>query len=112
MISEKDMADLAFNGLCSYLSEKLDGLICSLLSHNSNKRLQHKKTEVKKIRIILSILAAMLTMLIVILIVLAMSQMMFTLLNSAGLPRPNLILVTLSSRFMKIDKKKLNLLLM
>jgi predicted PolB exonuclease-like 3'-5' exonuclease len=24
-ISEKDMADLAFNGLCSYLREKLDG---------------------------------------------------------------------------------------
>jgi hypothetical protein len=37
-------------------------VIHSLLSHNSNKRLHHTKTEVKKVRIILSIFAAMLTM--------------------------------------------------
>jgi hypothetical protein len=41
-------------------------VIHSLLSHNSNKRLRHKKTEVKKVRIILNILTTMLTMLIVI----------------------------------------------
>jgi accessory gene regulator protein AgrB len=87
-------------------------VIHSLLSHNSNKRLQHKKIEVKKVRIILSILTTILTMLIVILIVLATSQIMFMLLNSAGFPRPNLMLVTLSSRFTKIGKKELNLLLM
>jgi hypothetical protein len=86
--------------------------IHSLLSHNSNKRLGHKKTKVKKVRIILSILTAMLTTLILILIVLAMSLMMFMMLNFAGLPRPNRILVMLSSWFTKIDKKRLNLLLM
>jgi hypothetical protein len=86
-------------------------VIPSLLSHNFNKRLWHQKAEVNKVRIILSILTAMLTMLIVIPIVLAMSQMMFMLLNSTGLPRPNLMLVTLSSRFTKIGTKKLNLLL-
>jgi amino acid permease len=87
-------------------------IIYSLLFLNSNKRLQHKKTEVKKVKIILRILAAMLIMLIVILIVLAMSLRMFMLLNFVGLPRLNLILVILSSRFIKIGKKKLNLLLM
>jgi hypothetical protein len=46
-------------------------VIHSLLSHNSNKSLQRKKTEVKRVRIILSILDAMLIMLIVIPIVLA-----------------------------------------
>jgi hypothetical protein len=87
-------------------------VIHSLLSHNSNRRLRHKKIEVKKVRIILILHVAMLTMLIVILIVLVMSQMMFMLLNSAGLPRLNLMLVTLSSWFTKIGKKKLNLLFM
>jgi hypothetical protein len=86
-------------------------VIHSLLSHNSNKRLRRKKIEVRKARIILSILTAMLTMLIVIPIVLAMSLIIFMLLNLAGLPRPNLMLLTLSSRFTKIGKKKLNLLL-
>jgi hypothetical protein len=84
-------------------------VIHSLLSHNSNRRLRHKKIEVKKVRIILILHVAILTMLIVILIVLVMSQMMFMLLNSAGLPRLNLMLVTLSSWFTKIGKKKLNL---
>jgi hypothetical protein len=87
-------------------------VIHSLLSHNSNKRLQRKRTKVKRVKIILSILAAILTILIVILIALAMSLMMFILLNFAGLPRLNLMLVTLSSRFTKIGKKKLNSLLM
>jgi hypothetical protein len=87
-------------------------VIHSLLSHNSNRRLRHKKIEVKKVRIILILHVAILTMLIVILIVLVMSQMMFMLLNSAGLPRLNLMLVTLSSWFTKIGKKKLNLLFM
>jgi hypothetical protein len=86
-------------------------VIHSLLSHNSNKRLRRKKIEVRKVRIILSILTAMLTMLIVILIVLAMSLILFMLLTFAGLLRPNLMLLTLSSRFTKISKKKLNLLL-
>jgi uncharacterized integral membrane protein len=81
-------------------------VIHSLLSHNSNKRLQHKKIEVKRVKIILSILAAMIIMLIMILIVLVMSLMMFILLNFAGLPRLNLILVILSIRFTKIGKKK------
>jgi uncharacterized integral membrane protein len=76
-------------------------VIHSLLCHNSNKRLRHKKTEVKRAKIILSILAAMLIILIVILIVLAMSLIMFMLLNFAGLPRLNLILVILSRRFTK-----------
>jgi hypothetical protein len=83
-------------------------VIHSLLSHNSNKRLRHKKTEVKRVNIILSILAPMLIMLIVILIVLAMSLMMFMLLNFTGLPRLNLMLVIFSLRFTKIGKKKLN----
>jgi hypothetical protein len=68
-------------------------VIHSLLSHNSNKRLRHKKIKVKKVRIILNILAAVLTMLIMILIVLVMSQMMFMLLNYAGLLRQNLMLL-------------------
>jgi hypothetical protein len=87
-------------------------IILSLLFLNFNKRLRHKKAEVKKIKIILSTLATMLTMSIVIPIVLAMSLMMFMLLNFVGLPRPNLMLVTLSSWFTKIGQKKLNLLLM
>jgi hypothetical protein len=87
-------------------------VILSLHFLNSNKRLQHKKAEVKKIKIILSILIAMLTMSIVIQIALAMSLTMFMLLNFAGLPKLNLMLVTLSSRFIKIDKKKLSLNLM
>jgi hypothetical protein len=74
--------------------------------------LSHKKTEVKKVRIILSILIAMLTMLIMIPIVLVTSLILFMLLNFAGLPRLNLFLMMLSSRFTKIGKKKLNLLLM
>jgi uncharacterized integral membrane protein len=72
-------------------------VIHSLLSRNSNKRLRHKKTEVKRVKLILSILTAMLIMLIVILIVLSTSLMMFMLLNFAGLPRLNLIFVILSS---------------
>jgi flagellar basal body-associated protein FliL len=87
-------------------------VIQSLLSRNSNKRLQNKKSEVKKVKIILSILTTILIMLIMILIVLAMSLIMFILLNFVGLPRLNRILVILSSRFTKISKKKLNLLLM
>jgi hypothetical protein len=83
-----------------------------LLSHNSNKRLRHKKTKVKRVKIILSILTAMLIMFIVIPIVLAMSLMMFMLLNFVGLPRLNLILVILSSRFTKTGETKLNSLLM
>jgi hypothetical protein len=110
-ISEKDMDDLAVNGLHSYLREKLDGhtFITLSLSLNSNKKLRYKKVEVKKIKIILSILVAMLIMSIVILIALAMRLM---LLNFAGLPRPNLMLVIISSQFIKMGKKKLNLLLM
>jgi hypothetical protein len=64
-------------------------VILSLLFLNSNKRLRHKKVEVKKIKITLSILVAMLTMSIVILIALVMSLMMFMLLNFAGLPKPS-----------------------
>jgi hypothetical protein len=69
-------------------------VILSLLFLNSNKRLQHKKVEVKKIKIILSILATMLTISIVIRIALVMSPTMFMLLNFAGLPRLNLMHVT------------------
>jgi hypothetical protein len=82
-------------------------IILSLLFLNSNKRLQHKKAGVKKIKLILSILAAMLIMLIMISIALLMSPTIFMLLNFAGLPRLNLMLVTLSSRFTKIGKKKI-----
>jgi hypothetical protein len=87
-------------------------VILSLLILNSNKRLRHKKARVKKIKIILSILATMLTMSIVIPIALATSPMIFMLLNFVGLPRLNIMLVTLSSRFTKIGKKKLSLYLM
>jgi hypothetical protein len=87
-------------------------VILSLLFLNSNKRLRRKKVEVKKIKIILSLLVAMLTMSIVILIALTMSLIGFMLLNFAGLPRSNLMLVILSSWFIKIGMKKLNLLLM
>jgi hypothetical protein len=87
-------------------------VILSLLFLNSNKRLRHKKAEVKKIKIILSILTIILTMPIVIPMALAMSPMMFMLLNFASLPRLNLMLVTLLSRFTKIGKKKLSLHLM
>jgi hypothetical protein len=111
MISKKDVSDLAFTGLSSYLREKLDGYTFIALSQLQQKA-SVKKAEVKKIKIILSTLTAMLTMLIVILIVLATSLMMFMLLNFVGLPRPNLMLVTLSSRFTKIGQKELNLLLM
>jgi hypothetical protein len=83
-------------------------VILSSLSLNSNKRLRHKKTEIKRVKIISSLLTAMLTVLIMTLIVLAMSLMMFMLLNFAGFLRLNLMLVTLSSRFTKIGKKKLN----
>jgi hypothetical protein len=44
-------------------------------------------------------------------IALVTSLMRFMLLNFAGLPKPNLMLVILSSLFIKIGKKKLNLLL-
>jgi hypothetical protein len=111
MISERDMTDLVFNGLRSYLREKLV-VILSLLFLNFNKRLRHKKARVKKIKIILSILTAMLTISIVIPIALAMSPTIFMLQNFAGLSRLNLILVTLSSRFTKNGKKKLSLHLM
>jgi hypothetical protein len=87
-------------------------VILSLLFVNSNKRVRHKKVRVKKIKIILSILVAMLTMSIVILIALSMSPTVFMLLNFAGLPRLNLMLVTLSRRFTKIGKRKLSLYLM
>jgi hypothetical protein len=87
-------------------------VILSLFFLNSNKSLWHMKVEVKKIKIILRILVAMLTMSIVIPIALAMSLMRFMLLNFVGLPRPNLMLVILSSRFIKMGEKKLNLLLM
>jgi hypothetical protein len=70
-------------------------VILSLLFLNSNKRLRHKKAGVKKIKIILSILSTMLTMSIVIPIALAMSPTIFMLLNFAGFPRLNLMLVTL-----------------
>jgi hypothetical protein len=87
-------------------------VILSSLFFNSNKRLRHKKAEVKKIKIILNIFVAMLTMSIVIPIAPTMSLMMFMLLNFIGLPKLNLILVTLSSWFIKINKKKLSLHLM
>jgi hypothetical protein len=70
------------------------------------------KTEVKKIKIILSIFTAMLTMSIVIPIALAMSPTIFMLLNFASLPRLNIMLVTLSSWFTKIGKNKFSLHLM
>jgi hypothetical protein len=85
--------------------------ILSLLFLNSNKRLRHKKARVKKIKIILSILAAMLTMSTMIPIALVTSRVIFMQLNFAGLPRLNLMLVTLSSRFTKIGKKKISLYL-
>jgi hypothetical protein len=87
-------------------------VILSLLFLNSNRRLRHKKAGVKKIKIILIILDTMLTMSIVIPIALSTSLMMFMLLNFVGLPRPNLMLMTLSSWFTKINRRKLNLLLM
>jgi hypothetical protein len=37
MISERDMADLAFNSLCSYLQEKLDGHTFITLSQLQQK---------------------------------------------------------------------------
>jgi hypothetical protein len=70
-------------------------VILSLLFLNFNKRLQHKKARVKKIKIILSILVVMLTMSIVISIALEMSPTIFMLLNFVGLRRLNLMLVTL-----------------
>jgi hypothetical protein len=82
-------------------------VIHSLLPHNSNKRLRHMKTEVKRVKIILSILVAMLIMLIVIMIVLVTSLMMFMLLNFVGLPRLNLILVILSSWFTKNQQEEI-----
>jgi len=33
MISEKDLAELAFKGLCSYLKEKLEGLEFLTVNH-------------------------------------------------------------------------------
>jgi hypothetical protein len=110
-IGEKVMDDLSFNGLCSYLLGKLDGLL-SLLSHIFNKELRRKKAEARRVREILNILAAILIMLIMILTVLVMNQTMFMQLNFVGLPRLNLSLVTLSSQFTKIGKWRLNLLLM
>jgi hypothetical protein len=87
-------------------------VILLVLFLNSNKRLQHNKDGVKKIKIILTIITAMLTMLIVIPIALATSPTIFVLLNFAGLPRLNLMLVTLSNQFTKIGQKKLSLYLM
>jgi hypothetical protein len=87
-------------------------VILLLLFLNSNKRLRHMKTEVKKIKIILSIFTTMLTMSIVIPIALATSPTIFMLLNFASLPRLNIMLVTLSSRFTKIGKNKFSLHLM
>jgi hypothetical protein len=71
-----------------------------------------QESQSKKIKIILNMFIALLTMPIVIPIALAKSLMRFMLLNFTGLPRPNLMLVIPSSRFIKIGKKKLNLLLM
>jgi amino acid permease len=81
-------------------------VILSLLFLNSNKRLQHMRAEVKKVKIILNILIPMLIMLIVIPIALATSLTMFMLLNFVGLPMLNPMLVTLSSWFIRIGKKK------
>jgi amino acid permease len=81
-------------------------VILSLLFLNSNKRLQHMRVEVKKVKIILNILIPMLIMLIVIPIALATSLTMFMLLNFVGLPMLNPMLVTLSSWFIRIGKKK------
>jgi hypothetical protein len=87
-------------------------VILLVLFLNSNKRLQHNKDGVKKIKIILTIITAMLTMSIVIPIALATSPTIFVLLNFAGLSRLNLMLVTLSNQFTKTGQKKLSLYLM
>jgi hypothetical protein len=98
--------------VCSLIYEKSQMVVLSLLFLNSSKRLWNKRTKVKKIKIILSILTSMLTIFIVILIALGTSLTIFMLLNFAGLPKLNLMLVALSSRFTKIGNKKLNLFLM
>jgi uncharacterized membrane protein YqjE len=95
----------------AYLQEKLDGHTFITLSQLQQKALAQESRS-KESKDNLSTLATMLTMFIVILIVLAMSLTMFMLLNFAGLPRLNLMIMTLSSWFTKIGKKKLNLLLM
>jgi hypothetical protein len=77
MFSEKDMADLAFNGLHSYLQENIDGHTFITLSQLQQKALAQESRSKE-------------------------SKDNFMLLNFVGLPRQNLMLVTLSSRFTKI----------
>jgi hypothetical protein len=47
MIRERDMADLAFNGLCSYLREKLDGHTFIALSQLQQKALAQESRSKK-----------------------------------------------------------------
>jgi hypothetical protein len=109
-ISKKDMTNLAFNGLRSYLQENLDGHTFITLSQLQQKALAQEnrsiesKDNFKHTRRNVNYVDCDS-------IVLAMSLTMFMLLNSVGLARLNLILVILSSRFTKIGKKKLSLLL-
>jgi hypothetical protein len=112
IISKKDMSDLTFNGLRSYLQEKLDGHTFITLAQlqqmasTQENRSKESKYNFKHTRHNINYVDFF------ILIVLAMSLMIFMLLDFVGLARLNLILVIISSRFTKIAKKILNLLLM
>jgi hypothetical protein len=108
-VADKELAGLAFNGLRSYLREKLDGtqlfsiaqlhqwaLACESRSKETSKSashnvhlLEHDSSDDESIDIYIYIP-----------------------LSLFGRRKPNLLHVLLCSRFKRISKKKLNLLLM
>ena len=113
-ISDRDLADLAFADLLDFHKEKLDGqefldvsqvLQKALANESRAKKLEIYKSPVKSLIVLFMFL-------VVNQIIRTMKARMFILLNLLGLLIINLALVVLSSRFRKIGKIILSLLLM
>ena len=111
-ISDRDLADLAFASLLDFHKEKLDGQEFLVLVKFC-KRLWLMKAELKKLcKNPMESLIVLFMFLIVNQIVQMMKTIVFMLLNLLGLLIINLALAVLSSRFRKIGKIILSLLLM
>ena len=111
-ISDRDLADLAFAGLLDFHKEKLDGQEFLDVSQFC-KRLWLMKAEPNKLyKNPMESLIVLFMFLVVNQTVRTMKKIIFMLLNLLGLLIINLALAVLSSRFRKIGKIILSLLLM
>jgi hypothetical protein len=108
---DRDLADLAYSGSLDIHKEKLDSHEILDVSRLLQKALA-AEINLRNLGVRKSLMRSLIILFIMYLMIKTMRAMMFTWLKLYGLTKINPVLVILQSLSVRIDEKKLNILLM